>query len=82
MALTTKTPCFQGVLADIDLHLLGEQFAGERAGIHRRMDLFAIGHQGIPGERVVMFPAGQLPDAADRALDSPEPSPCPQIIRS
>ncbi|MNY17867.1 hypothetical protein D3C86_1512120 [compost metagenome] len=36
------------------------------------MDLFAIGHQGITGQRVEMLPAGQLPDAPYRAVDGPQ----------
>src|SRR5512142_2700691 len=60
---------FQGVLADVDLDQLGEGLAPERAGIHRRVDLLAVGHQGVTGERVVMLPARERADAPDRAVD-------------
>ena len=33
------------------------------------MDLFPVGHQGVPRQRVVVFPAGQLTNAADLAID-------------
>ena len=37
------------------------------------MDLLAVGHQRVAGQRVVMLPACQLADAADRAVDGPQP---------
>jgi len=32
------------------------------------MNLFTVGHQGVPEEWVVMLPARQLPDAPDGAV--------------
>ena len=61
------------MLADVDLDQLGEGLARERAGIHRRVDLLAVGHQGVTGERVVMLPARQRADAPDRAIDGAQP---------
>jgi WD40 repeat protein len=31
----------------------------ERTGVHRRVDLLAVGHQGVPGQWVVVLPARQ-----------------------
>ncbi len=41
-------------------------------------------HQGVAGERVVVLPAGQRPDPADRGLDHREAGAValPQIMRS
>src|SRR5688572_10622653 len=60
---------FQRVLPDVDLRLHGEQIPKDRPGIHRRMDLFAVGHQRIAGQRVVVLPARQLADATDGTID-------------
>src|SRR3954468_6830997 len=63
------------MLADVDADLLGEKIAPERARIHRRVNLLAVGHQGITGQRVVMLPARQLTDSTDCAVDSAQPGP-------
>src|SRR6185436_10180511 len=59
----------QRVLPDVDLRLLGEQRPEDRTGIHRGVDLLAVGHHRVSGERVVMLPAGELTDAARPAVD-------------
>ena len=61
------------VLADVDGDLFGEDVSRERAGVHRRVDLLAVGHQCVACQRVVMLPARQRPDAPDRAVDGPQP---------
>src|SRR6185437_12473354 len=63
----------QGVLADVDFGLLGEDVAPERPGIHGGVDLLAIGHQRVTGQRVVMLPARQLANASDGAVDRTQP---------
>ena len=37
--------------------------------VHGRVNLLAIGHQGVPRQRHVVLPAGQLADAADLAVN-------------
>ena len=73
------------MIAHADLGLLGEEWAAERAGKHARVDLLAVGDEGVARQRVVVLPTRQLTDASDRAVhraQSAEPSPCPQIMRS
>jgi hypothetical protein len=41
VALTTSRR-IRGVLADVDLSLLGKEIATKRTGIHRRVNLLAI----------------------------------------
>ena len=61
------------MLADVDLDLRGEKIATERTRIHRRVNLFAIGHQSVTGQWVVMLPAHQLTNAPDGAVDGSQP---------
>src|SRR3954452_18126688 len=70
-----KAGSFEGVLADVDFRLLREQRAGERSGIHRRVDLLAIGDQRVPRERQIVFPAGELSNASNRAVDDAQACP-------
>ena len=70
--MTTKQPDSSACWRILTCDLLGENIASERTGIHRRVDLLAIGHQGISSQRVVMLPAGQLTDAPDCAVDRPQ----------
>src|SRR6185312_2573952 len=60
------------MLPHIDPGFFGESFAAKRARIHRRMNLFAVGHQRIPCQWIVMFPACQLTHASNAAVDSPQ----------
>ena len=53
--------------------LLRETVAGKRARIHSRVNLLAIGHQGVSGQRIVMLIARQLTDAPDCAVDGMQP---------
>src|SRR4029077_18154912 len=57
------------MLPDVDLRLLRKQVAEDRARIHRRVDLLAVGHHRVAGQRVVMLPTRQLTKAADRPGD-------------
>src|SRR5207342_1593631 len=56
------------MLADVDLDLVGELLAAEGAGVHRGMDLLAVGDEGIASEWQVVLPACELSDAADCAV--------------
>ncbi|MNP29503.1 hypothetical protein D3C76_1225300 [compost metagenome] len=56
-------------MADGDFDLLGENIAYQGTGKHRCVYLLAVGHQGITGQWVVMFPTGQGADAPDGAVD-------------
>ncbi|MNP20696.1 hypothetical protein D3C76_1132800 [compost metagenome] len=56
------------MVADGHFDLIREDLPDQRAGKHRRVNLFGVGHQGVAGQRVVMFPAGQCADAADGAV--------------
>ena len=79
-----EAAALEGVMADRDLDLLGEDRADERARELRNVDLLVVGHEGVARERVVVFPAGKRADAAaaESTALRPEPSPWPQIIRS
>ena len=79
-----EAAAFQGVVADRHLDLFGEDRADEGTGELGDVDFLVLRHQGVAGERVVVFPAGQRADAADRVSTTfrPEPSPWPQIMRS
>ena len=59
----------QRMLPDVDFRLLGKQVAEDGAGIHRRVDLLAVGHHRVARQRVVVLPARQLTNAADLAVD-------------
>lgn len=56
---------FKGMLSGAHLRLLGEKRAEDRAGVHRGVDLLAIGNQGVSCQREIMFPARKLADPAD-----------------
>ncbi|MNX70893.1 hypothetical protein D3C86_1021920 [compost metagenome] len=56
-------------MADGDFDLLGENVSDQGTRKHRGMDLLAVRHQGVTGQRVVMFPARQRTDAPDSAVD-------------
>ena len=64
---------FEGVIADADLGLLGEEWSAERAGPHGRVDLLPVGDQRVAEERVVVLPARQLADSSDGAVDGRRP---------
>ena len=59
-----EAAAFQRVVADRDLDLFGENRADEGAGELGDVDFLVLRHQGVAGERVVVFPAGQGADAA------------------
>jgi hypothetical protein len=61
---------FERVLADVDFRLLREQRAVTRSRIHGRVNLFAIGNQGITREGQVVLPAGELSNAPNRTVDA------------
>ena len=63
-----ETAAFQGVVADGDLDLFGEYRADQGAGKLRDVDFLVLRHQGVAGERIVVFPAGQRADAADSGV--------------
>ena len=67
-----ETAAFQRMMADGDFHLIGEDRADHGAGKLRDMDLLVLRHQCIAGEGIVVLPAGQRADAADRAVDDLE----------
>jgi len=54
---------FESMLADADFHLLREQRAVNRSGIHGRVNLLAVGDQRVTRERQEVLPAGELADA-------------------
>jgi len=58
----------EGMLPDVDVRLLGKQVAEDRARVHRRVDLLAVSHHRVARQRVVVLPARELADAADRAI--------------
>ena len=68
---------FERMLTDVDFCLLCEERTEDRSGIHRRMDLLAVGDQRVAGERHVVLPAGELsnPPNALSTARRPEPSP-------
>src|SRR4249919_370371 len=68
-----ETARLQGVLADVDFHALREALAEGRARIHGGVDLLAIGHHGVAGERVVVLEAGQMADSPDLGIRRAQP---------
>ena len=58
------------MLLHIDFYFLRKRLAEHGAGIHRRMDLLAIGHHRVPCERVVVLKTCQLTNACDLAVNS------------
>ncbi len=67
-----ETARLERVMTDRHLHLVGEDLADHRARELRRVDLLALRHQGVAGQGIVMFPAGERADAADRGVDDLE----------
>lgn len=56
------------MLPGAHFRLLGEEGAEDRTGVHRRVDLLAIGNQGVSGQREIMLPARKLADPANGAV--------------
>lgn len=67
-----KAPRLQCMLPHIDFRLLCKRIAKHGAGVHRRVNLLAIGHHRVPCERVVVLKTRQLPDACDLAVNGPQ----------
>ena len=65
-----KAGRFQRVLPDVDFGLFGEKIAPEGSRIHRRMNLFAVGHERVSCQWNVVFPACQLSHAPNGTIDS------------
>src|SRR3712207_8444117 len=71
---TTLFRSFESVLTDVGFCLLCEEWTEDRSGIHRRVDLLAIGNQRVTRERQVVLPAGELSDPSRRAVDGAQRS--------
>ena len=59
----------EGVVADGDFDLVRENLPDHGAGELGAVNLFAIGHQGVAGEGVVVLPASEGAHAADGGVD-------------
>ena len=59
---------FQRMVADRHLDLLGEDRPDERSGKLGNVDFLVLRHQRVARERIIVFPAGERADPADRRL--------------
>src|SRR5262249_38248714 len=67
-----EATAFERVVTDRHLDLVGEDRTDHRAWKLRDMDLLVLRHEGIAGERVVMFPAGERSDMPDGSVHNAE----------
>ena len=63
------------MLPDVDFRLLRKQVAEDRTRIHRGVDLLAVRDHRVAREGVVVLPARQLTDAANRAVHGAQAGP-------
>src|SRR5262249_6001873 len=67
-----EAAAFERVVPDRHLDLISEYRPDHGARKLGDMDLLMRRHQGVTGERVVMLPAGEGPDAANSGVDHPQ----------
>src|SRR3977135_3619332 len=64
-----EAPAFERMMTDRHLDLFGENRPDHRSRKLRHMDFLMLRHEGVAGERIVVFPARQRPDAPGGRVD-------------